>query len=1051
MPINWQQVIKANIPQMLLVFVSFFLMVLVSYFSISSIIQQRLLIDMDEAIRAAEANVKTGFYGADVTITNAAGIVQEMLDNGASKQTLLEYLTNTTRWMEKNNSWNAGIYGIYGYIRGEFLDGLPFSPGPDFKFHERPWFDAGMKNPGETTVFTDPYLDARTGEVIISAVRNLYGKGGENYGMLTIDMDLSWLENHIQYSDSPDGRYGVILDRNMIVVGHPRSEIVGHPLWDIGEGYRKLHDALMKHREITTMQITDVDGSKAIASFKEMSSGWYIGVITPYNSYYRNIYYMAGVLSALGFVFMSILNFFLLHLSAAHMSSDEENRSKTLFLTRMSHEIRTPMNAVIGLSRLGLRTDSLQLAAEYFISIQQAGQNLLSIINDILDFSRIASGHTEIKPSRYMLASLLNDVITITRVRLAEKPILFVVNVESTIPGWLVGDVTRVRQVLLNVLANAAKYTFEGFVMFTVTGEWVNSTPKVRPEMAGFAPDKRSGASILLKFKISDSGIGIKPEDIEHLFGDFVRLDIVHNRGVEGTGLGLAIARRLCQAMGGDITVSSVYDEGSVFTVAIPQQVDDVAPLAIVRDAKEKSVLFHEARSLYANSIRLTLDDLGVGAVMASSEEDFFAQLESGKFTFAFVSPQTVERARSIVNSGNLETHLILLAELEETAHQDVPTVILPAHAVPLASVLNYEAPTVVGMTDPLCAPFASFTAPDAQVLVVDDVPLNLVVAKGFLASYMVKVDVCESGEEAVSLFRKNDYDLVLMDHMMPGMDGVEATALMRGMKKRRETPIIALTANAVAGMREMFLQKDMNDFLSKPIDPSKLDAILRKWIPKEYQRPISAKEAAREVPQEVTSFGIEGLDEKKGVAVAGGTEAVYRKVLALYCRDVQTRMEFLNAAQAEMDMKNFTTQVHALKSASANIGAVALSDEAAWLEEAARCSDISFIQGHIEAFRGNLSILAERIGSALATRERMDEGAENAGELPDDEVMPLLSELKEVFLTENVRRSDEILTTLSTMQLSSRIARIVSEVSDLALTSEFAKAAARLDDLTPT
>ncbi|MDR1024100.1 MAG: hypothetical protein LBL56_00095, partial [Treponema sp.] len=236
----------------------------------------------------------------------------------------------------------------------------------------------------------------------------------------------------------------------------------------------------------------------------------------------------------------------------AKARAEEANVAKSAFLARMSHEIRTPMNAITGMSELILREEASALVHEHAAAVKQAGSNLVSIINDILDFSKIESGKMEIVSAEYEFSSLINDVIAIIRMRLREKPVYFVVNVDSAIPRKLSGDVVRVRQILLNLLSNAAKYTNTGHITLRVGRE------------------ERDEESLTLKFEITDTGIGIKPEDMGKLFGNFSRLDSLTNRGVEGAGLGLAITRNLCRVMGGDVTVDSEYGAGSVFTAYIP-------------------------------------------------------------------------------------------------------------------------------------------------------------------------------------------------------------------------------------------------------------------------------------------------------------------------------------------------------------------------------------------------------------------------------------------------------------------------------------------------
>jgi signal transduction histidine kinase/CheY-like chemotaxis protein len=928
-------------------------------------------------------------------------------------------------------------------LRGRFIDGLGRGlPDTEYKPQATPWFDTAVRNPDTRTAYTEPYIDPKTGTAVFTAVRNIYGRGGDRRSILAIDMDMSWLSNFVYTFSVGDDSYGIVLNQYMVVVGHPREENTGRLLREISDGYRAVHDVLMQQRgEVSTMRIRTEDGVDAVVSFKQMFNGWYIGVVVPYSVYYRDVNNMTAALSILGVVLMSILSYFLLRLSAAQIRSEEENRSKTTFLALMSHEIRTPMNAVIGLSELGLRTENPSLIAEYFNSIQHAGQNLLSVIDDILDFSKMGAGNLRLTPAPYTLASLLNDVINITRVRLSGKEIYFLVNVESAIPNKLIGDETRVRQVLLNLLSNAVKYTAEGFVRFTVTF------------------DRTQSNAVLLKFTVADSGIGIKPEDIEQLFGDFVRFDALRNKGVEGTGLGLAIVKRLCLAMDGDITVSSQYGQGSVFTAVIPQSVENNAPLAEVGAAREKRVLFYDSHSLYAESIQATLDDLGVKAVRASSESEFFDKLIGGDYTFALVSVAIAARARECIRQRRLSTSLALLGALGDTtpvAGRDAPVIFWPAYAVSIASVLNQES-FVPGAGNTVVA---DFIAPKARVLLVDDMPTNLVVARGLLLPYGMQVDTCESGEEAVERVRENIYDLVLMDHMMPGMDGVEATVRIRRLRRGRKLPVVALTANAVTGMRELFLQKGMNDFLSKPIDTAKLNDLLHRWIPAEKQQAKEASEcvlpdadqgAEQNAPN--APFMIDGLDTEKGLFMSGGTEANYRGVLEQYRRDADARLHFLTFAHAVIDLKHFITQVHALKSASASVGATDVSEEAKALEDAGDRADMSFIRNHVDGFRDRLSRLCGRIDAALGAvsaraRERnAPPDAKGEETLSMADIAPFLLQLKQAMTDEDVGACDRLLAELSDMPLDSAGVDTLAYLADMVLVSEFAEAARAIDD----
>ena len=508
----------------------------------------------------------------------------------------------------------------------------------------------------------------------------------------------------------------------------------------------------------------------------------------------------------------------------ANRKEQAASQAKSDFLAKMSHEIRTPMNAITGMTELLLRGEQDEESRMLIHDIKRASSNLISIINDILDFSKIEAGRLEIIHAKYQLSSLVNDLVSIIRTRLVERPIRFYTNVDSRIPNGLIGDEVRMRQILLNLLSNAVKYTDRGQIGFTITEE------------------KREEGSIWLRIDVTDTGHGIKAEDKAKLFGEFIQVD-TNKSGIEGTGLGLAITKRLCVAMGGDISLESEYGKGSTFSVLIPQHFYDSKPFASVKNAETKNVLVYECRSVFAQSLCWSLESLGVAHTLVTDEEAIAAVLARENWSIVFTGYGLYKKLKPVIESIPEEKRppLALMAEWGTEAFiPDLHFLSLPFQSQSVANILNGKEDNRVYIDNSGNYNVFRFTIPKARLLVVDDINTNLKVAKGLLAQYQAKVDTCLSGAEAIEMVKETNYDLVLMDHMMPDMDGIEATAAIRAWeeesKRPSQIPIVALTANAISGMKEMFLEKGFNDFLGKPIDIAQLDEILARWIPKEKQ-----------------------------------------------------------------------------------------------------------------------------------------------------------------------------------------------------------------------
>ena len=600
---------------------------------------------------------------------------------------------------------------------------------------------------------------------------------------------------------------------------------------------------------------------------------------------------------------------------------------KSDFLANMSHEIRTPMNAVIGMAEMALREELTPAARNYINQIKSSGRTLLAIINDILDFSKIESGKMDIIPVEYEPINIVNDVTNIIMTRIGEKNVELIMNVNPNIPRKLYGDDIRIKQIIVNLANNAVKFTSSGEVVLTIDYEKKNEDDDF----------------LELKVSVQDTGIGIKPADVDKLFNSFQQLDSKRNRNIEGTGLGLAISKQLLNLMDGDIFVKSEYGKGSTFSFVIPQKIVDYNPcVSLKRDIDRVTIGLME-NVFMKNEMEILMDKFSIDYRSISRPSELYTMLKY-KPEYVFVEHSCYSSVVEKFTREHPEIKIVLLINYKETIQSNLPNLMIvrkPLCALNLAAIYNHEELNGYSSSaDEEC----EFIAPDANILIVDDNSINLTVAEGLLEPLKMNIDTVISGKDAISKISCKRYDIIFMDHMMPELDGVETTHIIRRFYENyADVPIIALTANAVEGVKEMFLKEGMNDFVAKPIELRNIVAKIRRWLPKDKIKNITDKDkvntASKEVEIPEDLAGIEGIDVKYAMKLVGN-EKLYREVLRNYYDVIDKKIDIIKEAM-ENDIERYTVEVHALKSASRQIGALELSDKAAYLEKCGKEKNI--------------------------------------------------------------------------------------------------------------
>ena len=657
-------------------------------------------------------------------------------------------------------------------------------------------------------------------------------------------------------------------------------------------------------------------------------------------------------------------------------------KQNAVFLSNVSHELRTPINMVIGISEVALGKEiSPEIRAD-MTSIKLAGKRLSNQINNMLDYTEIVEGTLTPAKKKYMITSVLNDVITMTALQTNRQHLELVFDIDPKVPACLIGDAEKISHVLKILVENSIKFTEEGGVNIRI----------------GY---RRETYGINLIVDIRDTGIGMTDSQLVQMYDVFYQADSGSSRLAGGLGLGLPIARGLLNAMGGFIHFDSKGQQGLLAHIVIPQGVADEQPCIVLNHADQLSIACYfkpekyscdEVRGYYDGLILNLVEGFGIKGYQAHNFEGLLKLQRSNTLTHVFIAQAEYEENREYYEELASTLRVVVIAEKEYVLDSESRLLIIhkPFSALSVANLLNGEIGER-GFAEAQAAGRKPFTCVGVRALAVDDEEMNLVVAKGVLGSYGIEVDTCLSGREAIVQCGSVPYDIIFLDHMMPGFDGVETLKKIRELRNGmyQDLPVIALTANTVSGAREMFRSEGFTEFVPKPIERTVLERVLRKVLPKsciQYSTKTAGKKlpiedavavSSEEVLEELTvkadpSENVEalevadlpetpadglalpydqliqaGINVELGLDYCGGEEDFYREMLRMFCAQSGEKQAEIASLYESANWGDYAVKVHALKSTSLTIGAEVLSAQAKELELAGKRGDVDYIREH--------------------------------------------------------------------------------------------------------
>ncbi len=697
---------------------------------------------------------------------------------------------------------------------------------------------------------------------------------------------------------------------------------------------------------------------------------------------------------------------------------EEANRRTEDFLANVSHELRTPINAVTGITAVMIKNETDEEKKSKILSIQQAGYRLFDQIEDILDYTETDTGRLMVSENEYILSSVINDIIVSRRMSNKDDAPELIFDIDAGIPSVLLGDEKKIKKILKHLIDNGIKFTKKGGVYVRV-----------------YAIHKEYGVNLCIQ--VRDTGIGIAEEELGRIKDKFYQSSGGRNRKAGGLGLGLSIVCGMVSAMEGFIQIESTVDIGTTVSVSIPQKVANEAPSLAVDKRDELCLACYlraekykvpEVRSFYDQMISHLVGGLGITLYRIYNSEEMKRFMSMYKITHLFLGKEEYEENKSYIESIDHNMRVVVISDDDGILPQESSVTLIkkPFYALPVVNILNS------GANGEGSREGESMICPGLKVLVVDDEPMNLMVTRGILKDYQMDVSTAESGRKAISMCGKEDYDLILLDHMMPEMDGIETLKEIRKLNRKtsKECIIIAFTANAVSGARDMFLKEGFDEFISKPVELMELERVLKKSLPKSSYKyvdknkkaDIIAETVEKHTEQEDSEPGNSvkdelvqdnsvqdnsmmvqlekaGINTNSGISYCNRDKDFYIELLTSFVDGANSKESELGNFFEKKDMKNYGIVVHALKSTAKMIGADSLSDNAKQAEAAAKADNLEYITAHHEELMmqyGNIvTSICDALGISVNNGQQKEEAKEER-EISKEELISQLKDLKD-------------------------------------------------------